>query len=261
MKRWSGLLLGLCMLAAQAQTANKPLHARIEGAVLHPGTYALPAKSRLADAVLAALPDHRTYPLGAALLREDAKLVQLRLKAGLLYDLDTLAKSPEAKPELQQFAMSQHAWLDALPVTGRVPALLEARALEITATANTPLHDGDVFVYPQRPDSVHIVGAVAHACEVPQIGLRDARDYLRSCPRNAFADADWLYAIQPDGHVEKLGIALWDRSAPYPLAPGAMLYVPLAEKHIAPIDADFNLQMAQFLATQHLPAAAAEHTP
>lgn len=253
--RLSGLALVVAAFAAHAQTAAPALHARIEGAVLHPGAYALPAKARLSDAVLAGMPDHRAYPLGAALLREDAKPAQIRLKAGLLYDLETLAKSADATPQLQRFANQLRDWIDARPITGRIPTLLETRALEIDASADTPLHDGDAFVYPLRPGSVHVVGAVDHACEIAQAGPRDARDYLRDCAANEFADPDWLYAIQPDGHVEKLGIALWNRSAPHPLAPGAVLYVPLAEKRIAAIDPDFNVQAAQFLATGHLPAA------
>lgn len=254
-----GLLLTACVFGVQAQTAGAPLRAHVEGAVLHPGDYALSARARLSDAVLAGMPDHRAYPIGAALLREDAKPAQLRLKAGLLYDLDTLAKSTDAPPALQQFATQLHDWIDGLPVTGRVTALLEPRELEITDTANTPLHDGDVFVYPARPNDVHIVGAALQPCQVAQVGLRDARDYLRDCARNPFASQDWLYVIQPDGHVEKLGIALWNRSAPQSLAPGAVLYVPLAEKRIATIDPDFNAQLAQFISTQYLPAA--EHAP
>ena len=74
---------------------------------------------------------------------------------------------------------------------------------------------------------------------------------------SAFADPDWLYVIEPDGRVFRQGIALWNRSAALALAPGAVLYVPFKPRAIEPAaDADFNRDMARFIATQPIDNAA-----
>lgn len=255
------LPLGMIALLAIATSAPAlgqapALRATVEGAVQRPGVHEFPAGSRLADAVLAAMPDPRAYPLGAALLRREAEIAQTRARAGLLYDLQALQSHAQTADEVAAAARLRQ-WLAGLPVTGRVPNRLEPRALEADLRENRPLADGDRFLYPLRPDSIRVVGLVAQACELEHVPLRDAKAYLRDCPPAPVADRDWLYVIQPDGHVERLGISAWNRSASHPLAPGAVLYVPFSERELRDIDAGFNAALADFIATQPLPAAGA----
>jgi hypothetical protein len=66
-----------------------------------------------------------------------------------------------------------------------------------------------------------------------------------------------VWVIQPDGHVSRCGIAAWNLSAPEPLAPGALIYVPLAPKFSAAVDDGLNRDIARFLATQVLPGPGA----
>lgn len=241
-----------------AQTSGGPLRASVEGAVERPGTYEFPAEARLADAVLTGMPDRRAYPLGAALLRHDAVQAQARIRAGLLHDLDALASRADSASDLAGTAVRLREWLASLPPTGRVPnTLLEPRGLEVDPEANRPLADGDRFVYPVRPATVRVVGAVSRHCELPHVALRGAAAYLGDCPPAAIADRDWVYAVQPDGHVQRLGIAAWNRSPAYPLAPGAVVYVPLSERELRGVAPRFNRELAGFLATQPLPAAGA----
>lgn len=253
-------LLGVMTLLAIATSAPaqaQALRATVEGAVQRPGAREYPAGSRLADAVLAAMPDRRAYPLGAALLRREAMVEQTRAKAGLLYDLQALQSHSRTGVETAATAARMRKWLAALPVTGRVRNRLEPRALEADPRNNRPLADGDRILYPHRPDSIRVVGAVVRECELTHVPLRDAKAYLRDCPPAPASDRDWLYAIQPDGHVERIGIAAWNRSAAHPLAPGAILYVPLSERDLRDIEAGFNAGLADFIATQPLPAAGA----
>ncbi|WP_255516484.1 capsule biosynthesis GfcC family protein [Luteimonas suaedae] len=249
----------LLAIAASAPALGQPpaLRATVEGAVQRPGVHEFPAGSRLADAALAAMPDPQAYPLGAALLRREAVIAQTRAKAGLLYDLQALQSQARTGAEVAVAADRLRQWLGTLPVTGRVRNRLEPRALEADPRENRPLADGDRFLYPLRPDSIRVVGLVAQACELEHVPLRDAKAYLHDCPPAPLSDRDWLYVIQPDGHVERLGIAAWNRSAPHPLAPGAVLYVPLSERALGEIDAGFNAALADFIATQPLPVAGA----
>lgn len=258
-RAWRGcVVLAVLTLCIAPLRAQESLSVEVAGAVAHPGVLQLRAGARLADAVTAAQVDPAAYVLGAAWLRPDRQPAQRRLQAGLLYELRTIALQArvQQRADLRELAQRLHAQLAAMPVTGRrVVATLEPHALQSDAAVNLPLQAGDRLVYPRRPQAIRVLGAVVHDCRLPQVALRDARDYLDACPRSASADPDLLYVIQPDGRVFAQGVALWNRSALLALAPGAVLYVPLDRRLIAPAADDrFNADMAQFLATQNLPA-------
>ena len=250
---WLGVFaLSLFLLFPAVALAD--VHVQVDGAVLHPGPRTLPSNTRFADAVLAAMPDDRAYPLGASVLRAAAEPAQRRLKAGVLFDLDALAASSDVSPALSARAEALRQWIEAMPVTGRVRSELQARRLEADSGSNRPLVDGDRFLFPSRPRTVRVVGAVIASCELPQVPLRDAREYLHDCAiDDDAADRELLWVVQPDGQVQRLSIAAWNRSTPQALAPGAMLYVPLDEKAAEQLAPGLNDELAAFLATQPLP--------
>jgi len=241
------------LLAAMPAARAQEVRVEVSGEVRQPGARQLPNGSRLAAAAVAAGPTMEAYPLGAALLRADAEVEQRRLKAGLLYELEVLATFPEISAEVAARAVVLRDWLDALPVTGRVHVELDPRRLELDLASNRRLASGDRFVYPPRPTTIQVVGAVSEPCTLAHVPLRSAIDYLRECLPVAGADRELLFAIQPDGTVQRLGTALWNRSAPQALAPGAVLYVPLDEREVSERVPEFNDELARFIATQLLP--------
>jgi hypothetical protein len=192
-------------------------------------------------------------------LRPQARTAQLRLKAGIEYDLGALHRRALLRGDAGRAAALRtlRAWIAGLPVTGRVPALLQPRVVEATPAANRPLAPGDALYYPARPRSVRVVGALAQPCRLAFRPLADARTYLAACAGNALASRDWAWVIQPDGRVSRRGIAAWNLAAPEPLAPGALIYVPLAHELTATVDAGLNRDIARFLATQVLPGPGA----
>lgn len=230
----------------------------VTGVVQRPGRQNLPAGARLSDAILAATPARDAYVLAAALLRRSEVVAQTRDKAGLLFDLQTLAEHKDTSPALAAEARRLHAWLDTLPVTGRVRHLLEPRPLEIERRKDQLLVDGDRIIYPPRPHTVQVAGAVDIHCELPHRALQDSATYLAECELSEAADRDWIYLVQPDGHVERLGVALWNRSPAQALAPGGIIVVPLSERQLRAVNPAFNAQMAAFVATQVLPLANGE---
>jgi hypothetical protein len=239
----------ICALGFSA-AAGAAVTVRVDGAVTHAGAQRLPDGARLADALNAAqaLPD--AYVLGAAWLRPSLRHDQARLKAAVLYDLGLLQARArlDGDDALADVAAAMQQRLRAMPVTGRqVPALLDPRPLEIS-DQNHLLANGDRIVYPLRPTHVRVLGAVQHACSLPLVPLQVARLYLPGCPLAAAADRDWLYIIQPDGRIQREGIAMWNRDPGQSLAPGAVIYVPVRDAA--------NDDIIRFLATQLLPGTA-----
>jgi hypothetical protein len=248
-------LCALLFTVLLATPAAAQLQVRVDGAVAKAQTLSFPGPAHLSDVALAAQVLPQAYPLGAAWLRASLLKPQTGLKAGVLFDLTSLASQAllHHRDELAELAATLHAWIAAMPVTGRTPALLDPRAVEVTPDANMGVADGDRIFYPVRPTTVRIVGAVQQMCDLPLRPLQDARLYLSSCAPSPQADPDWIYVIEPDGRVFRQGIALWNRSAALSLAPGAIVYVPIREHIATAIDPQFNSDLAAFLATQVLP--------
>ncbi|HIE5649162.1 TPA: capsule biosynthesis GfcC family protein [Stenotrophomonas maltophilia] len=250
-QRLIGLTLGLTL--ANSALAAPPISVDVSGHVRAPGVHSLASGARISAAALAAAPDEQAYMLGAALLRTDAVLPQTRLKAGLLFDLQTLAALQD-DTDVAEAADRMAREFNNLPVTGREVQLLEPRSLEAARRQDRPARAGDRLIYPSRPQTVTVTGAVAQPCAIPHVAMQDARIYRSQCALLPAASPDDLYVIQPDGRAAKIGIALWNRSAPVALAPGAVIYVPIAGSAVRSIAPDINDEAARFLATQVLDA-------
>jgi hypothetical protein len=181
---------------------------------------------------------------------------QKRLKTGLTYELGLIDKKAMAdgKESLATLARRMRDLVSEMPVTGRkIVRTLEPHALQTSAPDNVPVTEGDRLIYPSRPQTITVMGAVEQVCDLPHEGLKDARDYLGQCVASPFADQDVVFVIEPDGEVFQQGVALWNRSPVMPVAPGAVLYVPLGWRATArAADERFNRDMADFIATQPL---------
>lgn len=243
----TGLLCTASVFAA-AQPAQATIQVQVTGTVRTPGTFDVPPQGRLADAVVAAHPAPDAYLIGALFLRERERAEQLRLRAGLAHDLERLQRS--SRPGVVQTAGQLAQWLGEHEPTGRVRQNVSPRLMQVQPQANPVLAHGDTLVVPSRPASIRVMGAVAAECSLKHEPLRDARDYLRDCALSDAADPDDLYVIQPDGNVQQLGIAAWNRSDPQAIAPGGTLYVPLDKSSVRKVDERFNSEFAAFIATQ-----------
>lgn len=244
-------VLALLMLALGPAGAA----VRVEGLVERPGEQPLAPGDRLLDALLPARVRADAYLLGAAWLHRAEIPAQRDLKTGILFELGVLERLAVMgdEPERAELFHRLAEQVLAAPVSGRRATSLDPLRLETRPGDNRLLGEGDRLLFPPRPRHVRVTGAVRADCSLPFRGLRPATAYLHDCPRHIAADPDWLYVIQPDGQVRRLGVAAWNRSPDQPLAPGAVLYVPLDGSLLEGLAKDLNRELARFIATQPLP--------
>jgi len=243
---FAGALLGAALVLGGNAEATQ---INLAGAVQNAGPATAPAGARLADALIAAQPRADAYLPGTLFLRESARQEQVRLKAGLLHDLHALSK--HRKADYQHVAAALIEWLEPRPVTGRVVAAsTDMRLLQVQPLRNPELEAGDALDIPVRPETVTVSGAVRSVCTLPHAPLKSARQYAKECQREAAADPEYLYVIQADGNVQKLGVALWNRADPQAVSPGGTVYIPIRASVMDEIDPKFNAEFAAFIATQ-----------
>jgi len=248
--------LAVLLLAALAPLPRAHAQHRLDvtacGAVRQPGIHALPADTRLSAAIQALKPEPDAYLLGTALLRQTHRAEQARWKAGVLFDLAMLSTSRATPPAAGNAARQLARQLQALPVTGRAMQRLEAHALAARPREDLPVNPGDQLCFPRRPSTVRIVGAVRAACTLPHQPGQRLNAYLRACPLLEAASRDEAFVIQPDGAVERRGIALWNRSDEGGIAPGATVFIPLPAHVTRSLAPGMDEAFARFLATQPL---------
>lgn len=253
----SGLCLGVLGLGYSASSFSNGESAaaqetfRISGAVFKPGEYPWRTGARLHEATVAGYVRADAWFLGAALLRQEALEPQLRLKTGVLFDLrvNQVHARAAGNARLQQLLERLEQQVHELPVTGRIKAQLDPFQLLILKN-NALMHPGDHLIYPLRPDQVRVMGAVQQDCELTFEPTLALKHYLRQCPRHAMADRDQIYVIQPDGHIQSVGIAHWNQQQVI-LAVGSIIYRPLKQAKLSPETPDVNADFVAFLATQH----------
>jgi hypothetical protein len=247
-----------CLLIGLTLSTTMFANTRIEvlGAVSAPGEKEIAEGLRLGDLMGQLRIDPLGYWLGASWQRESLKQEQQRLKAGVLFDLIQLQRLAllQDEPSLANAARRLNEQVTQLPVTGRRFYRLDPLAVELNLAHSPKLQGGDRLIFPLRPDSIRVTGAVSNDCKLPFAPLQQAYQYAQQCPALAEADPDYLYLIQPDGQVSRLGIALWNREEEAPPAPGAILLIPLDATRVDAITPDLNRELAEFLATQPLPA-------
>lgn len=253
------LLHALALAAAATFSAltSAEVTVSVDGAVSRAGEQRLQEGARLFDAIKAAGVVPEAYHLGAAWLHRKDIPAQRELKFGLIFDLNVIGKDAERAENAGLVVLVDRLrdGLNSMPVTGRRANTLDPIRLELDRGSNRHVDDGDRLLYPVRPKTVLVTGAVHADCELPHVGLRPAIEYLAACPRHPAADTDWSYVVQPDGQVFRQGVALWNRESGSPLAPGARLYVPLRATMTKEAAQAFNDAFAAFLATQPLPLA------
>jgi hypothetical protein len=195
----------------------------VSGDVANPGPVELPPGGRLLDVISVALPNAEGYWLAGVLLRQSLLEQQARLKAGVLFDLDVLQRMASLfdRPSRAALALRLSEQVRQMPVTGRQVADLDPVAVEVGFARNMRLDDGDRLIYPKRVDEVQVLGAVRRDLPPALSALAGGARVSGNCTPLDDAEADYLWLIQPNGAVRRVGIAHWNRESgqfPWPAA-------------------------------------------
>jgi membrane-associated phospholipid phosphatase len=214
-------------------------------AFVSPLLHAQTPPKRLSDWLLEQEISPNAYPLGLSWQVPAEVAAQNTLRLQISKSLSGLDSEVKAKPE----AMGRlRDWLNTLPVTGRVPvAMPDASWLQVNPARDPILRPGHSVVLPQRPSTVTVITSQGERCMVTHVAGHEARDYLEACDPAGAARADWVWMAQPDGRVQRYGVAMWNREAQDEPAPGAWIWGPRRD---GGWPEPFSQRLVTFLATQ-----------
>jgi membrane-associated phospholipid phosphatase len=204
------------------------------------------APQRLSNWLLSQDNQDTAYPTGLSWRVPEERPAQLGLKLELLQFLGKLPAQGSSRGEFQPEGLA--ARLSAMPVTGRVPvALGDARWLQGSPQRDPLLLPGHTVDVPVRPRTVSVLTPNGVQCRVDHVPGQEALAYVRACAALNGSAADWAWVAQPDGRIERYGIAIWNQTAQDPPAPGAWIWSPPRNLRLPEW---FSDQLIRFLATQ-----------
>jgi membrane-associated phospholipid phosphatase len=183
------------------------------------------------------------YLPGLVWMLPEEAAAQAGMKARLLEHIAYREHSPAVT---EAAAAGLRDMVHALPVTGR--AVLERtdpRWLEANPAADPVLARGHRLRLPARPRTVAVVWGDGQVCQREHAAGSYALAYVRDCDAGARPRQVWI--VQPDGVVQRRGVAPWNEQAQDPPAPGAWIVV---DDPRTPWAVPVLEQLARLLATQ-----------
>ncbi len=225
---------------AELNRPSQALHkrVRVEGEVLRPGDYVLPAGATLREALAAAGgPSPEAYLFGAELRRETVRRRQMEGYDRALRELETEftraavtrkeRPPPEGTPDSRVAHLRLIERLRQVQPSGRVVLQLGPTAQELPAL---PLEEGDQLIVPGRRQAISVYGSVFNGGSFEYREGTDLAHYLqRAGGPTRGADTDSLFVLRADGSVASTRMqSFWSRQGlqQLPALPGDTLFVP-----------------------------------
>lgn len=191
----------------------------------------------------------------AQLLRPSLKNEQERIKKGLLYDLRQLEyQAGQAHNlELAEWSHNLSAQVKRHKVTGRLTGIhLNPLRAELDLKYNPVLMDGDILDYRGCQLPIGAVDESGIEALSTQNALRVNEVLNNYLPRASWQAPGYLWQVQPDGSISRIRVGYWSSSRTFIIGNGGFVFRPLKEQWNERIGADFNYDLAQWLATQHV---------
>jgi protein involved in polysaccharide export with SLBB domain len=197
--------------------AEQTRYVRLEGEFLAAGVYSV----RLGETLRALVAragglTPQAYPFASEFLRESSRLEQQQRLDDFVNSLDRQVESSASNirgsvisPEEAAAAVSQVnsqreliTKLRQVKATGRIVLDLDRRLPAAEALPDLQLEDGDVFIVPNRPAMVNVVGSVYNGTSFLYAPEKRLGDYLRSAGgATRTGDPHHTFLIRADGSV------------------------------------------------------------
>ena len=198
------------------------------------------SEERLSDWLLRKPLTDDLYPLGLQWLVPEERPAQSQQKAQLLSELRRL-EGRDPTVHLSEF-------VDALPVTGRIPLpAAEARWLQANGASDPVIAPGESVKTQRRSTRVALLMSDGSICAMNQRDGAVVQDYITACNYPALDNADVAWVIQSDGTLQVQKIASWNATPLSELSPGAIIWAPSRD---AQFSVELSTRLATFLATQ-----------
>lgn len=112
---------------------------------------------------------------------------------------------------------------------------------------NPRLPEGDYLLQlSQRSSSLLLLGLISEPAELPYPDNFCLADQLGSMKLLPSASMDWAFVIQPNGSIDKIGIAYWNRDC-RSVMPGSIVYIPFKEGIFSSQFAELNRRVSEIL--------------
>ncbi len=183
---------------------------KVEGEVVHPGTYGIQVGEHLSDVLARAGGlQPNAYPYGAIFQRAEIREIEQKNRAQLINDaqeqggaLGATADDPLAKnAALAQWHQTLRN-LQTMPPVGRLVIHISPNKSWTHSQADVQLRDGDSIYIPKKPNFVLVQGAVYNQTGITFKAGKSAQWYLHQAggPTSS-ADKKNIFIIRADGTV------------------------------------------------------------
>ncbi|MEF1278680.1 capsule biosynthesis GfcC family protein [Vibrio fortis] len=174
------------------------------------------------------------FPLSAQLFDRNAQQQVDTLKAQVIEQLNQLAlQEPQVKAviaQLKSFEYQARYFVDldrnaVVSQPEKKPLLVSKNSSIESDNSNQAQRFG--LYLTQRPTDLTLTGALKQSHKLKFIEHGQLDNYLSMLPKDELleiADKSTAFVIQPDGHVDEVSYAYWNRKQAY-FAPGAILFI------------------------------------
>ncbi|QJR81024.1 hypothetical protein CA267_009665 [Alteromonas pelagimontana] len=198
-----------------------------------------------------ALGNNWYWPASAIYKLNDPAVEKMRFKVIAAIDDLALDLQPQDEDAVALRALRQQ--IENWQLAKRILTPIHYDAARLNIAQNPLITDGQYIVkLTTRPSVVHVSGLVTLPGEYEFQPMSSPFHYVKGISLRDNAEPDYIYAVDPKGNVDKVGVAYWNRNY-QALMPGSQIFVPLFTYILSPEVDELNRQIAQLAVHRVLP--------
>ena len=211
-------------------------------------SYSYTENPRLADVLKPFAIEENWYWPATALYRKNSNNIEEK-RAIVLSELKTVY-SQQTDPKFKKALVYLEQQIIAWQLVERIFIDIDYDKARIQAEHNPSFKDGDyLLLLKERPEAVSVFGMLENARAIPLLSMTTSYEYLKGIDVSEGSDKSFVFIIQADGSVKKVGIAYWNR-VDHQIMPGGQLYIPIAERLFSNRIDELNKKIAELAANR-----------